>query len=475
MATPIPDNRAELSLADVLTATGGELLSGDRGAVVRGVTTDTRGDVKGKLFVALAGESFDGHEFVARAVRAGATAALVSRDFEVLGDVAVVRVADTLTALGDLAGFHRRRWGGQVVAVAGSAGKTTTRSAISAALGAILGAALHRTAGNLNNLVGVPMVLLGLEPQHRVAVLEIGTNARGEVARLAEIADPDVGVLTLVGMEHSEGIGDLDAIEAEEGDLLRALSSQAVAVGNGDDERVRRQLEASPAGRRVTYGSAGADYRLVRRETDDELGTQLTVARPSGDQVTLTTRLVGLPGALAAMAAVAVADAVLEAPADPELLRTGLAGQDVGERGRLTPVALANGTLVLDDSYNANPPSVLSAASVAQEIAERRGARLVLVVGEMRELGAMSEREHRAVGAALAERRAAALVAVEGDARLYVEPARSAGMDAEFATDAEAAVPLVLSRVRPGDVVLVKASRGVRAERIVAALEGGAT
>ena len=166
---------------------------------------------------------------------------------------------------------------------------------------------------------------------------------------------------------------------------------------------------------------------------------------------------------------------MLEAPADPELLRTGLAGQDVGERGRLTPVALANGTLVLDDSYNANPPSVLSAASVAQEIAERRGARLVLVVGEMRELGAMSEREHRAVGAALAERRAAALVAVEGDARLYVEPARSAGMDAEFATDAEAAVPLVLSRVRPGDVVLVKASRGVRAERIVAALEGGAT
>lgn len=129
------------------------------------------------------------------------------------------------------------------------------------------------------------------------------------------------------------------------------------------------------------------------------------------------------------MAAVAVADAVLEAPADPELLRTGLAGQDVGERGRLTPVALANGTLVLDDSYNANPPSVLFAASVAQEIAERRGARLVLVVGEMRELGAMSEREHRAVGAALAERRAAALVAVEGDARLYVEPARSAGMD----------------------------------------------
>jgi len=462
MATPIPENRVAFSLAEIAEATGGEVRAGHAQAV-RGVTTDSRGDVVGKLFVALQGESFDGHDFVARAVGAGATAVLVSRDVPLDGDVAVIRVPSTLDALGHLARLHRRRWGGTLVAIGGSAGKTTTKTAVASVLEALMPGQVHAARGNLNNQIGVPMVLFGLEPAHKVAVVEIGTNQRGEVEKLAAVAEPDVALLTLIALEHAEGIGDLDAVEAEEGALLAALGPAAAAIGNVDNARVRRQLERSSAESKLGYGAAeSADYRLLSREPHGSCGARLAIRRPGGGD-TIEIGLCGLPGALAALAALAVADRVLGEPVDAGRAAAAIAG----EPGRLTPLTLGDGTVVLDDSYNANPASVKSSVETAREIAEARGARLVLVIGEMRELGAASAGEHAALGRELGVGVAAALVLVGGDAELALQPARAGGLDAVFAPDAESAIEPVLERVRPGDVVLIKASRGVRAERIV--------
>jgi UDP-N-acetylmuramoyl-tripeptide--D-alanyl-D-alanine ligase len=473
MATPIPANRAAFTLGEIAEATGGTL-RGDPAARAEGVCTDTRGDLGGQLFVALRGERFDAHAFVAAALDGGAAGALVSDVAALPEGASAVIVPDTLVALGEVARAHRRRWGGQVVAIAGSAGKTTTRSCVAAALEVVFPGAVHASSGNLNNRVGVPMVLFGLEDSHRVAVVEVGTNVRGEVASIARIVEPDVGVLTLIDVEHAEGIGTIDDIAAEEGDLLASVRPDGVALGNADDGRVARQLERAGSPRRLTYGTAPeADYRIVERAPAGLTGARLVVERPGAagrDRAVLDCPLVGLPGALATVAGLAVADAVAGAPVDPALLSDAMGRAGVGESGRLRPVELADGTVVVDDTYNANPASVLAAVAASAEIARARGARLVSVLGEMRELGAESERHHREVGRAVAGMGVASLVAIGGDARAFAEEARSAGVEAVFVETSEAAAPMVRARLRPGDVVLVKASRGVRAERVVEAL-----
>jgi UDP-N-acetylmuramoyl-tripeptide--D-alanyl-D-alanine ligase len=474
MATPIPANVAPFTLAEVVRATGGQVLVQGEGRAV-GVTTDSREEVSGRLFVALPGERYDGHRYVADVVARGASGVLVSEAREVGGGSAfVVRVPSTVRALGALAHLHRQRWGGTVVAIGGSAGKTTTRSAISALLRDLYPGAVHFARGNLNNLVGVPMVLLGVLPEHRIAVVEVGTNVPGEVGKLASITGPDLAVLTLVALEHSEGLGDLDAIEVEEGDLLGALGAAATALYNGDDPRARRQLERCAAATQIGFGTgASCDYRLVGRRLLSIGHSELTIERPGvtgRETVTVEAATVGEPGARAALAALAVADRIVGCPVAPAVATAALGRVEEYEPGRLRTVLLGDGTLVVDDTYNANPASVRSAVATALELASARGARLVLAVGEMRELGDCSRGEHARLGEDLGASGAVALVAIGGDAAGLVEPAGRAGLDAVFAADAELAVPLVLQRVRAGDVVLVKASRGVRAERVVAGL-----
>lgn len=469
MASLIPENDAPFRLSELALICAGELCGPD--VECRGVTTDSRADLRGRLFVALRGERFDGHDFVLQAIAAGARGVVIER--EVAGLTAPhVRVASTLNALGALAGAHRKRWGKRVIAVAGSAGKTTTRSAITTVLSVLAPSAVHFAAGNLNNLIGVPMVLLGLQPEHALGVVEIGTNAPGEVRALSLLAAPDVAVLTLIGLEHSEGLGDLDGIEREEGEIWSGLAPEGVAVINADDARVQRTVQLIQPHRVLSYGYAeNANYRLRSRTARALGGSFLDIERRTSfaqDSIRLQTSLLGDAGAYAALSALAVAEWVSQAALDPGRVSAALSG--AGEPGRLTPVELADGTVVLDDSYNSNPASVQSSVETAREIAEARGARLVLVIGEMRELGALSHAQHAELGERLGKTGAAVLVAVAGDARLCVPPAQRAGLDACFAETAEQALELLLARLKANDVVLVKASRGVRAERLVQGL-----
>jgi len=469
MSAPLPTNSVELSLGEVMRATGGVLV-GDPTLQVRGVSTDSRADLSGKLFVALVGERFDGHEFTEKAAANGAAALLVERDVKTV--LPTVQVPSTLAALGALGKLRRKAWGGKVVAVAGSAGKTTTRAALSALLEAVEPGGVHYARGNFNNLIGVPLVLLSLMERERLAVVELGTNRPGEVETLTRIAAPDVAVLTLIGYEHTEGLGDLDGVEAEEGAMFSHLAEASVALGNIDDERVARQLAKAP-GRRVSYGQRlDADYcfRIARISSN---GSELDVVRRlAGRQVTTSFRVstLGDAGAYAGCAALAAVETLLGREISGETLSLAFESAVASEAGRLCPVELTGGILLLDDTYNSNPESVESSLKTARQLADQRGVRLLLVLGEMRELGELSAQLHRQIGESAAVRAPEFLIAVAGDAKLLSEAAIARGVRSEFVPDAAAAAELLLPLLSAPAVVLVKASRGVRAEQVVEAV-----
>ncbi|APR75024.1 UDP-N-acetylmuramoylalanyl-D-glutamyl-2,6-diaminopimelate--D-alanyl-D-alanine ligase [Minicystis rosea] len=477
MATPIPQNHAGFTLAEILDATGGSLAHGNVEEVTA-VSTDTRAITEGACFVALRGEVHDGHAHLAAAREKGAALAIVDREVEAPAGLAIVRVPDTLVALGDLARAHTRRWralGGRraVVGITGSAGKTTTRVAVSALLEAIFPGEVHGTAGNLNNRVGVPMVLFGLEPKHHFAVVEMGMNLPGEIAELCRIAEPDAGVVTLVAAAHTEGLGSIEGVAHEKGALFRALREDGVAIGNGDDARVRAQIQSSPATRRCLYGRVeGAAVRIVDRVPVGMTSSRLTLERPSFGAITFETPLLGEAGALACAAAVAVAEVAMGAHVTDAICADAFARADVGAgAGRLVPRVFASGLAVIDDTYNANPASTCASIRAAAEIARATGRRLVLVLGEMKELGIESAPGHDEVGRAAAASGAAEVLTVGGgEAPRMAARAVEGGMRAAHAERVDDIIILVKLALRTNDLVLVKGSRSIGTERVVHAL-----
>ncbi|MCL4806972.1 MAG: UDP-N-acetylmuramoyl-tripeptide--D-alanyl-D-alanine ligase [Thermoanaerobaculia bacterium] len=473
MATPIPPNIARFTPAEVARATNGTLVRD--GKPLTGVSTDTRTITPGALYVALRGDSFDGHRFLPQAAAAGAGGVLISTAGDLPPAGSVIRVADTRAALGALARYHRDRWASagihRLAAVGGSAGKTTTTRAIAALLDVLGPGDVQATPGNLNNDVGLPMTLFLLDEHHHLAVVEIGTSHRGEIARLAEVARPDVAVVTLVAPEHTEGIGTLDDVAEEEGDLFVALAPGGWAIGNGDDPRVAAQIERSPATRRILYGFGEAcSLRALSRTPRGLEGSLVRVAWEGGDPVDYDVPLPGEAGALAALAALAAARALLDVAAPPEALGEALRRVAAQRDGRFAVETLADGTVLLDDTYNSNTGSARSSLRSARELSDHLGRRLVRVLGEMREMGPLAAQEHEEVARAAVAAGPAALVAVNGEAERFVRAAGEAGIPSAFFPTGEEAIPHVLETVRPGDVVLVKASRGVRLETVASAL-----
>jgi len=482
MGTPIPQNNARFSLAEVVLATGGSLVAKTYRDDLVSVSTDSRTIRRGAIFVALCGETFDGHTRLVEAAAKGARLAIVEQDVLAPPGLGILRVPSTLDALGALARAHVERWreSGEakaVVAITGSAGKTTTRVAVAALLeGSFSATEVLATEGNLNNRIGVPMMAFCLEARHLCAVLEMGMNQPGEIEKLAAIAKPDIAVVTLIAAAHVEGVGSIEGVAHEKGALFRALSPYGVAIGNGDSPYVVAQMKDCPAKKRVTYGfSEGVDLRITARVPDGFTSARVTLERHPGLSLSFRTPLLGEAGAYASAAAVAVLEEILEFTRSPksraEFLDQAFSIADVGGGGgRLVPRALGQDIVVIDDSYNANPASSSASIRTASELASVSSRRLVLVLGAMYELGIESERGHDEVGRVACTSGAGLVVAIGSEAKRIADRVAEAGLPVEFFSARAAAAPFVVSAVRPGDLVLVKGSRGVGTEKVVEAL-----
>jgi len=451
---------------DALRWTGGVLARGDPEVRFTGVSTDTRGDVAGKLFVAIVGPRHDAHAFLAQALAAGATGLLVQRaDAPPAGSrAAVLVVPDTTLALGALAAGHRAGFQGPLVAITGSNGKTTTKEMCAAILG--VGGPCLKNRGNLNNNIGLPLTLLERDAVHRTLVIEIGMNHRGEIAPLAAIARPTVGVITNVGTAHIEHLGSRDAIAEEKGELVAALGPGATAVLNAGDPRVLAQRARTRA-RCVTFGLAEAAQ--VRADRVTALGERGFAFDLVAEGRRTAVQLAGLadstvPNALAAAAAALAAGASLGDVAE------GLARyQPVG--GRMERVTLPRNIILINDTYNANPQSMQVAL---ESLAKLKGSsRGIAVLGDMGELGDAALAAHRATGALVAALRLDHLFALGHFAEPLAEAAVGAGMasDRVHVGGSHEEVAAALRELLQGnDWVLVKGSRSMKMERVVAAL-----
>ena len=451
------------SLAEIASATGGRLV-GDPEGYCRRVVIDSRLVAPGDLFVAIIGERHDGHDFIPQAAAAGARAFVASRPMEVPAGLSAVFVGDTVAALGAIARHHRRRFDLPVVAVTGSTGKTTTKEMI-AAIGGVR-RRVARTEGNLNNEIGLPLTLLSLSPGDELLVVEMGMRGPGQIAALAAIAEPQVGVVTNIGLTHLELLGSQEAITAAKGELVAALPASGTAVLNADDPRCL-SLARKTRARVLRFGlGEGAEVRAVDLAGDPE-GSSFTLRAPEG--VAFPVRL-SVPGLHQVRNALAAAAAALAVGCGPEEIRAGLAGFGL-RRGRGAAVEATGGWTVIDDTYNANPASMEAALAVLAARSPR--GRRIAVLGDMLELGPASGEAHRAVGHLAARAGVALLLTFGREARGIGLGAVSAGLPPDAVRHYENKEELLADlreTLRPGDLVLVKGSRGMRMEEIVSGL-----
>ena len=457
-----------LRAADVVSATGGQLVAGRADAEVGRVSIDSRRVTRGDLFVAIRGDRLDGHAFVAEALGRGATGVMVS-DASGAGSGAdgasggsfVISVPDTTHALQRLGQFVRRASGTRVVAITGSVGKTTTKELTAAVL-----AGQHdvfRTVGNLNNHIGLPLSLIELRRRPDVAVLELGMNHAGEIRTLVDLAEPEHRVWTNVAEVHSEFFDSVEDIADAKAEILESATEESALVANAADDRVMGRISDFP-GRVTTFGiEVEADVRATDVRSLGLAGMEATVQTPAGSGA-LRTPLLGEGNVANVLAAVAVA-CQFRIPLELVLSRV----VDVkAEAGRGQVLSLSDVTVV-DDSYNSNPLALDGALTTVGQAPTAR--RRIAVLGEMLELGQHSEALHRQSGRAVVEAGFDLLIAVGGPAaHALADGAIAAGLPGEsvstFATSEDAAGDVV-RLIEGGDVVLVKGSRGVRTDRVV--------
>ena len=439
-------------IAEFLSATG----EFDHRAVATGYSIDSRTIRPDELFFAVKGERMDGHDFVAQALDRNAVAAVVRKDqlarFAV--KTKLIAVDDTLVALQRLGTAVRRLWGKPLVGVTGSAGKTTTKEAVAHILQSRF--RVLKSQGNFNNHFGLPLMLLKLEPEHDIAVIEMGMSHAGEIRALAEIAAPDIGLVTNVAPVHLEFFKSVADIARAKYELIESLHAGGTAILNADDEYVS-QFGRDFHGKVVLYGlKPAADVRAENIESRGTAGSAFDVV-VGGCREKALLPLVGAHNIYNGLAAVAVG------------LERGLTPSEaVGALATLTPaekrgqvVQLGNIT-VINDCYNSNPKAL---AAMVDALAAMPAQRRIVVAGEMLELGPAGEEMHRDSGRHMAGKKIDMLIGVRGLARPMVDAAKAAGMHAEFVTTPEEAGQWLVRETRPGDVVLLKASRGVKLEK----------
>jgi UDP-N-acetylmuramoyl-tripeptide--D-alanyl-D-alanine ligase len=454
---------------DLIRWAGGALVAGSADTSFTGTVIDSRRAGAGDLFVAIVGPNHDAHRFVEQVADLGAQGALVEAgriDPETLPpDFALIEVADTTAALGALAAGHRSEFEGPLVAITGSSGKTTTKEMCAAVLAAA-GPCL-KTEGNLNNEFGLPLTLLRRESEHERAVVELGMNHRGEIARLAAIARPDVALVTNVGVAHIEFLGSREEIAREKGDLYAALDPNGIAIANLDDALAAEQAKRFE-GRSISYSCEGAraDVRAGAAQFVAGGAFAFELETPEGRA---SAKVAGL-GATTVTNAAAAAAAGIAANVGLAAIIRGLEAYRP-PAGRMASYPIGDGATVIDDSYNANPISMRASLEAVAALAGPEGG--IAVLGDMGELGETREAAHRDTGRWVAELGIGCLIAVGERAPLVVEGALDAGMDphhARVASDVEDASRQVRESLAGPDWVLVKGSRAMKLERVVDAL-----
>nr|WP_218624040.1 UDP-N-acetylmuramoyl-tripeptide--D-alanyl-D-alanine ligase [Granulicella sp. dw_53] len=439
----------------------------DTTAEAVGYSIDSRTIGAGELFFAVTGERLDGHEYVAAALANGAVAAVVGNQWVVPSEVdetKLLKVAEgpdcVLCALQTLAHAVRRSWGKRVIGVTGSAGKTTTKDAVAQVLGARF--KVLKSAGNLNNGFGLPLQLLRLEAEHEVAVIEMGMNHAGEIAALAKIAEPDWGVVSNVAPVHVEFFANgVEGIAAAKYELIASLPNDGIAILNGDDEWVKG-FGRDMGDRAVLYGTGpGAEVRAENVMEVGVAGMEFDVV-VKGERAPVKLRLLGRHNVLNALAAIAVG-----VRSGMDLSECAAAVGELHAGDKRGEILEWRGATLINDCYNSNPRALDAMMDALMAVPAKRH---VVVAGEMLELGDAAAELHAECGRRMAERGVSVVVGVRGAAERLVEAARQGGVTAVFVEGPEAAGAWLVENLREGDAVLLKASRGVRLERALAAL-----
>lgn len=470
-----------ISVADVVKLCKGELVTGSSCQTISGISLDSRTVRQGELFIPIQGKRFDGHDFIPQALERGTAAVLVGKERvrEVLnwlrGNVVVIRVDDTLVAFHNLARGYRRRFQLPVVAVTGSTGKTTTKDMVASIL-AQWGPVL-KSQGNFNNEIGLPLTLLQLNRKHRALVVEMGMRGPGQIRTLTEMAWPDVGIVTNVGTAHMELLGSRTAIQAAKRELVETMAAGTTVVLNADDPRVR-EMAGAAANKKVLYFGMGAASSPLPFGTETvtldvsashivSLGEQgIRFQLHHGGEAVVVD--LPVPGRHNVSNALAAAAAALALGMELKQIRAGLVDFQLSGM-RMEVLQLPGDGVIINDAYNANPTSMAAAITTAAELAA--GRPLVLVLGDMLELGATARQAHMNIGRQVAEAQPVHLITVGSLARYIGAGAREAGLPGKKITSCkdyqEAAGLLSMMPLPPNKVVLVKGSRAVALEHVV--------
>ncbi len=462
----------KITAGEIIQPMEGELVSGRAGSVLTGISTDSREMEPGRLFVALKGERYDGHDFVAKAVERGASAVVVEKDrgtgISEDNGPAVIAVADTLNALGTLASWWRHRHDVTLIAITGTTGKTTTKEMTASILA--LGTETLKNEGNLNNLIGLPLTLLRLERGHHKAVLEMGMNRPGEIGRLTEIADPDVGLITNVGRAHLEGVGDLMGVVRAKMELLEKISHRSQIIINGDDGVLKG--EASKIKREfITYGLR--QDNVVRADNIRSMGREGVSFNIlyQDNCVPVKIKVPGLHNLFNALAAAAIAICIKESF---EHIGSGLSRFE-GIEGRFTVSSLPGGGILVDDTYNSNPSSLKAALDSVKEMAGGK-MRLILGLGEMMELGDESTPAHLEAGAMAADIGASYVFVMGEHASEMLKGALEKGFSRRRVVETKSHQEMaqkIEEIAGKGDLILLKGSRKIGLEKVSEILRKG--
>lgn len=459
----------KITVKDLKSAMGGNVVFGVEDMPVKGLSTDTRKIAEGEFFIALKGEHFDGHNFLKQAIRAGAAGIIVeSKRAETLDILdkgyTLITVPSTLNALGDLACWWRRQWGRKLISITGSNGKSTTKE-MAASILSKEGTTL-KTPGNFNNLIGLPLTALSLTPLHTMAVLEMGMNRPGEIGRLTQVADPDIGVITNISDAHLEGLGSLNGVIKAKAELLEGMRSGTTAVLNGDDDTTEKLIPLFQ-GRIIKFGlEMSNDVRgeNITRNGDNTRCFDIVFEK---ERITACINIPGVHNIMNALAAAAVGRCL---SLSNESIIRGLADFKALD-GRFQIVSLNRGVRLIDDTYNANPSSLRAAI---HEIRGFKKAGLLVGLGEMMELGKEASLLHINAGKLVGSSGVKFFTAIGKHGEQLIEGALEAGLSKEqtcLVADHEEMFDMIKSHVDEGDIIFLKGSRAMVLEKVARAIK----